>query len=671
MAGKTRIVGELGARELLLPGLVNDALTANDRAKYLMTLLQTAKEHGDHPDQPPTDLRQERLACDVADSAFDSVVERCRKDGDNVYALPEARRIHEQLVASVRQMLAPLETAESEQRLEALLAQIPPPEDDHFSSAAIDRITSGQRGAQDSLHLLVMDLHRELNRLQQTIATEAIDGAKVYGVQEEDRPLIAAFMAGVNQTSALKFNHPGLGTTATRAGGRLAIQNDIGLTEAHVLVVHVDAARAAATLTYSDIHLQRVLFFQGLFERFGVSWRDTHSRRSTALEGELYHLCLGTYRASDPAALVDFLRFLGSRLVFLIDWNRARKRLRKFAPKRVCLEVLRWAADENYGHRGFLELGGEQLLLDALQLSARPLLLSAPQLSDVLGPEKVAEFFKFTLRTAAEGLLAGRSEFLIRDEISAELRHFLETAHQGFLDLAAEHAGLIVELAMAARDSLLPAPLTPTPLPRGERGDNVFSPLPSGERGRGEGAGDRGYVARAARRAKKWEHAADELVNQGRRARSRWSNGQQIPDLLGIADNAADELEDAVFLLSLLPAEGFVADWIVALHDLAGLLVQGAQEHLKAVANARLVHRRSPREQVEDFLGAVDAMLRVEHQADDAHRRARAGILTFSGDFKQLHIFTAVADNLEDAADDLTRSVLTLRDYILGEVMTR
>jgi hypothetical protein len=56
---------------------------------------------------------------------------------------------------------------------------------------------------------------------------------------------------------------------------------------------------------------------------------------------------------------------------------------------------------------------------------------------------------------------------------------------------------------------------------------------------------------------------------------------------------------------------------------------------------------------------------------DDAHRRAQASILTFAGDFKMLHLFTEIADDLEEGADVLMRSVLTLRDCVLGEVLTR
>jgi len=646
---KTHIVEELGEKALLLPALVNEALAANDRAKYRMTLLQAARTHADQPDATVTDLRPERLACGITDDELDGVVRRCRK-GDEDYLIPLAHRLHDGLIQDVRRMLAPLgardgsevpngpaSTADYEGRLQTLLAEAPSLVEDSIPGAYITRLTSGQRGAGDSLHLLIMDLHKELNRLQERLATETIDGAQVYGVEADDRPLIAAFMKGVNQTRRLKFDHPGLGTTATHSGGRLVIQNDIGLTDAHVLVVHVEGRRV--TLTYTDVHIERLVFFQNLFDRFGVSWADTVSRRAAGLEEDLYHLSVGTYTAPDRGALLAYLTFLGSQLVFLIDWNRARKRLRKFAPRRVCLEVLRWAADQNQGHRGFLALGGEQLIFDALQAAGRLPLPPGGQLSDFLGRERTAEFLKFTLQAASEGLRAGQSEFLIRDEISAELRRYIDTVHQGLLEVAAEHASLIVELATAARDLLVGT-----------------APAPD-------------LIERVVRRARRWEHRADELVNRCRAARQD-DESRPIRDLLVTADDAADSLEEAIFRLSLLLGAA-TASPPAPLGDLAGLVVQGAQEHLKAVESARHLHRGSMREQVDDFLRAVDQTMTVEHQTDDAHRRAQATGLSFPGDFKQWYLFNGVADKLEEAADALLRSALALRDYILGEVLRR
>jgi CHAD domain-containing protein/uncharacterized protein Yka (UPF0111/DUF47 family) len=650
---KTRIVGELGEHELLLPGLVNEALAANDRAKYLMTLLQVARDRADNPDLTVTDLKQERLASCIADGELDLVVQDSRREGPNAYFIPRVRRIHDMLTGDVQRMLAPLQAqngpapsnsdrraAGYKERVRRLLSQAPSLAEDRIPGDYIDRLTSGQRDAGDSLHLVVMDLHKELNRLQQQLATETIGGAQVYGVRDDDRPLIAAFMAGVNRTRELKFDHPGLGTTATRSGERLVIQNDIGMTEAHVLVVHVEPTRV--TLTYTDVHIDRLIFFQNLFDRFGVRWEDTVSKRAAGLREDLYHLCLGTFTTSDRANLLAYLTYLGSRLVFLIDWNRARKRLRKFAPRRVCLEVLRWAADHNYGHRGFLSLGGEQLVFDALQAAGRVPLPPGGQLSDLLGPERTAEFLKFTLQTTSEGRRSGQSEFLIRDEISAELRHYIDTVHQGLLEVAAEHASLIVELALAARDLLLAG------------GPSL----------------DRNLVERTVVRARKWEHRADELVNRCRTARARGDAPGPVLDLLVTADDVADGLEETLFWVSLLP-DAVAVGMSDLLNDLASLVFQGAQEYLKAVENARRLHRSSPREQVADFLEAVDRTLTVEHQTDDAHRRAQARVLDFAGDFKQWHLVNSIADKLEAAADALLRSVLVLRDYILSEVLRR
>jgi CHAD domain-containing protein/uncharacterized protein Yka (UPF0111/DUF47 family) len=649
---KARIVGELGEQELLLPVLVNEALAANDRAKYLMTLLQVAREHADHPDGAATDLKQERLAYGVTDGALDLVVQDSRKEGPDVYFIPKARQIHDLLVSDVHRMMAPLHApndsapqadqpaAAYEKRLHLLLSQAPALAEDRIPGDYIKRLTSGQRDAGDSLHLVVMDLHKELNHLQQQLATETVDGAQVYGVRDDDRPLIAAFMAGLNQTRELKFDHPGLGTTATRSGERLVIQNDIGMTDAHVLVLHVEPSRVC--LTYTDVHIERLVFFQNLFERFGVRWEDTVSKRAPGMSEDLYHLCLGTFTPDDRASLLAYLSFLGSRVVFLIDWNRARKRLRKFAPRRIAVDVLRWAADHNYGHRGFLALGGEQLIVEALQEAGRLPLPPGGRLSDVLGAERTGDFLKFTLQTATEGLKAGQSEFLIRDQISAELRHYIATVHQRLLEVAAEHASLIVELALAARDLLLTA------------GPSL----------------DRGLVERTVRRARKWEHRADELVNRCRTAHSRGDAPARVLDLLANADDAADGLEETLFWMSLLP-DAVVAGMSDPLNDLAGLVLQGSQEYLKALENARRLHRSSPREQVADFLEAVDRTLTVEHQTDDAHRRAQACVLDFAGNFKQWHVVHRIADRLEEAADALLRSALGLRDYILGEVLRR
>jgi hypothetical protein len=53
-----------------------------------------------------------------------------------------------------------------------------------------------------------MDLHKRLNARQADLAEETLDGAATYNLAEAERPLVAAFMKGVNRTAKLKFAHP-------------------------------------------------------------------------------------------------------------------------------------------------------------------------------------------------------------------------------------------------------------------------------------------------------------------------------------------------------------------------------------------------------------------------------------------------------------------------------
>ena len=80
---------------------------------------------------------------------------------------------------------------------------------------------------------------------------------------------------------------------------------------------------------------------------------------------------VGRYRAPTRARRERYSTFLGSRMVFLIDWNRARKRLRTLVGKKDSLQLLEWAAGQDLGHLGFLRLGGEHAVFDALDFAAR------------------------------------------------------------------------------------------------------------------------------------------------------------------------------------------------------------------------------------------------------------------------------------------------------------
>ncbi len=190
---------------MLLPSLVNRALAANDRVKYRFTLLQAAQAHAERPDAVTSSLRAERLAAGVQDSNLDRAVGDSERVGKGRYRVPESARIVRDAFSDVAEMLEPFRAAETPentafaQRLQALA--VPDSSGDELAADEIHTITSGDREGGDSLHILVMDMHRALNALQASLASETLDGCRAYGIRAADRPLISAFMAGVNRTA--------------------------------------------------------------------------------------------------------------------------------------------------------------------------------------------------------------------------------------------------------------------------------------------------------------------------------------------------------------------------------------------------------------------------------------------------------------------------------------
>ena len=645
MSEKARIVAALGERRLLLPTLLNEALAANDRAKYRLTLLQTAKAHADSPDEAFSDLRTERLACGIAEAFYDDVVAKTTKSGIDTYAMPQVRGLCSALLGDLMAMIAPFEAAQKpeaelfQERLQELSGTPWYGEDGTIRGGSITALTSGDRARGDSLHLLIMEMHKALNRLQAEIATKSVDGALTYGLQSDDRSLVAAFMKGVNRTRALKFDHPGLGTTATRIGAKLTMQNDIGTTDAHVLVIYVEEKRV--TVTYTDNHLPRLLFFQGLFADWGVTWGDVHSRTDQAFEGGVYHLCVGIYTALDKADLKAYLTHLGSRLVFLIDWNRARKRLQLLVPREDALSLLSWAAENDVGHMAFMKAGGERMIFDALQFVAGGTLTYGVTLAELLGSEAAVSYLRFILKDCAHGLLNKRPLALIRDEARVELYKYYHSAQQNLLDLASNHAALAVEIATSIRDGLLAAS-RPETFPRFER---------------------------IGQRAKDWERKADELVIRARELARQSEQADGIRRLLEAADDITDELEEAAFHLTMLKPESMAEEIRLTLATIARLLVEGTQEYLKAIENARGIRRSGSPDDMHDFLESIHRIVAIEQQSDTTERAVRKALVGAEVDYRQAFVIAESAKKLESAADALMHTGMILRDQILGRIM--
>jgi uncharacterized protein Yka (UPF0111/DUF47 family) len=638
MTEKTRILDSLNEQALLLPSLVNRALSANDRVKYRFTLLQAAQAHAERPDAVTSSLRAERLAAGVQDSNMDRVVGDSERLGQGRYRIPESTRIVREAFSDVAEMLEPLRVAEIPestvfaQRLQAFAVLDGAGEE--LAADQIHAITSGDRKAGDSLHLLVMDMHRALNALQGSLASETIDGCRAYGIRDADRALIAAFMDGINRTAPLKFDHPGLSATATRVGDKLVLQNDIGTTDAHVLVIHV--AGRTVSVTYTDVHLPRLLFFQSLFDGYAVEWQDTRSRKDAGMEDGVYHLCVGSYTARSNTQLREYLGNLGSRLVFLIDWNRARKRLRLFVPRKAAIGLLKWAAVGNIGHMAWLKAGGEQLIFDAMSFAYGGQLRPGDRLDDLLTENRAVQFLRFNLKQALEGLSQGQPASLVADEIRTELASQVRSTEDAMLDTALEHAGLIVELA-----------------------DTVRAALEAAQTGR------QNEVAALAERAKDWETAADRELNSARSTQLEGDNF--MLHLMSAADDIADDLEEAVFHITLSPKAPDSS--IFALSKLVDPVANASRELVKALAASRHARRGVPREEMDDFLQAVHAIRTMEHASDLAEREVKRTLAGDSRPFADVFGVVEAARNLEEAADGLMHVALLLRDHVMGKVI--
>jgi len=642
MAGKSSIIRELGENGLLLPEMVNAGLTANDQVKYFFTLLQAAQSHSDHPNLEYTTLSREREAAGIESDIFDRVVAGAKKTGILMYQVPELGNILGEVKRCFLAMQLPVEKnglPEAEryhERIQTLFAKLPGTNEEAISGKEIADITVGDPGGPDSLHLLLMDMHKSLNKLQKMISTDNIAGAMTYNLQEPDKCLVRAFMSGLNRTAPVKFEHPGLGTTATRANGRLVLQNDIGLTDAHVLVIHVEQTHT--NITYTDIHMPRLQFFQGLFDSWDMVWDDTRSRKGEAdFEKKLYHLSTGSYHAKGEEEQKKFLEFLGSRIVFLIDWNRARKRLRSFLPNKDCVTVLRWAAEHEVGHVGFLQIGGEKMIYDGLEMAARIPLRYGEPLYQILGRDKTIEYFQWVFSSAAKGLLANQSRLLIQDEIKAELLRYFHSAHENLMEICEQHATLTVEVAMAVRDALLQI----------QRKDNSQ------------------FTERTARRAKIWEREADNLVSKVRSLSLRFEAARQYTDLINVADDALDFLEEASFFTTLVPKSTHSEKMLTELVILGEIAVKGSQEYLKAVIASQYVHKGYSREEMQDFIRAIDGVISMEREADEALRNSEKVILVETTDYKELRVFFEIARIIENSTNSLMKAAFALRNNIL------
>ena len=264
---KSEIITQLGQTAILLPSLIADGLSANSRVKASLSVLQAAARHAREPGSTRFDLTDECHAAGLDTMAMESLVNRARLLAGELVMAPGLDSLVSAIWDEVAIMIRAVEAGDkvageaARERLSAIRSANEPVSSDTLALAQIAGLTGISSGGSGGLHRLVMDLHRSLNGLAAGHAEEVLAGAHVYGLLPPDRPAIEAFMRGVEATRRLKFDHPGLATTAMRSGPRLIIQNDIGETDAHVVVIAVEVD--AVTVTYTDVHLPRAAFFGG------------------------------------------------------------------------------------------------------------------------------------------------------------------------------------------------------------------------------------------------------------------------------------------------------------------------------------------------------------------------------------------------------------------------
>lgn len=641
---KEKAVASLGQQSLLMPAWVTSALAANDRLKLYLTLLQCAAQHAGSPKTLLSDWGRDLAQAGLHDARWLQDMVKAAYFDDQMLIFPQLSQLLAVLAADLSIMARPVCDGGREDplslaaRRDLWLQRLHQMDDDEgISREVLVELTHGNRKSGDSFHVLVMDLHKQLNAMASEIATENLDGAHVWQIEDDDRPLIQAFMRGLHRTAPLKFSHPGLDTAVTRDGARLLIQNDIGTNDVHVLVIEVE--QGAVNLTYSDLHAGRFDFFRQMLEEVGYQWTVFDPMTSDGLNaGKPYLVGKATLKA-EGQDLLDGLAAVASRIVFVIDWNRARKRLQNFVRKPQACALLRHAAQEEWGHMAWLLAGGERLVFNAMQAVDSEAFRVGDRLDEVLGDVSATEFLQELMRISSAILLQQQPVALVADEARVLLVRVLRQRTFEF-DLLAEHAAYCHALAQALCDAL-------------DSGIAMHA--------------DQG--ASLVLRAKTWERQADHLLMEARQRAERQSRWGSVVELLEKSDDVADYLEEAIFIYSMTLLDslsGLPAPVNEALRRLADTTLAAIQDQVKAIEIARHLSERGDPLDSELFLQTLWRMLHAERLCDELSRQARMAIVrSLHAAPAELLLASDLANTIEKASDSLLAAGHALRQMVL------
>ncbi len=175
---KSEIIEQLGQADILLPSLVAEGLAANDRIKVRMSALQAAVHHARAPDQPATDLEVECRTAGIAPAVLATLINGAHLAGEERIAAPNLARLMKEIGDDTAAMIkavsadSPSEGDAMNARLTAIRSAGSLDAVNDIDIARVAKLTGVAEGGADSLHRLVMDLHKALNRL----ATELFRG---------------------------------------------------------------------------------------------------------------------------------------------------------------------------------------------------------------------------------------------------------------------------------------------------------------------------------------------------------------------------------------------------------------------------------------------------------------------------------------------------------------
>jgi hypothetical protein len=636
---KSRIVEQLGQGEILLPGLIAEGLRANDRAKVRLSMLQAAADHASDPHGAPVDLAGECRNADVDAIAAKALIAGARFAANGVIEAPGLAKLGEALIADAEAMIKAVEGGDAgagsaaRNRLAAMDARQSLGKE-QIAKSEITELTAVTSGAHDSLHRLVMDLHKALNRLAAQCAEEVVAGAHTHGLHLDDKPLVSAFMRGLNRTAPLKFNHPGLDTIAIRSGSRLIIQNDIGTTDAHVLLITVEGS--TVTITHTDVHEARAKFFINLFQNFLVSWSGLTQEKAKGLAaGEPFYLVEGRYETEDEARRELFLEAIGAALVFLIDWNKARKALRKLVSNSDAVRLLDWGARHEIGHRAFLELGGIELVAAAVRHATPTRIGFGEELGAVLGREAAIEYLRNALQLSTEALRKGRTARSVREALEADLVGRLQRTESTLLTTVVRQMGLARDIAVGIQQTLAEA--------QSQR------------------------QSASAAHAQHIEKKADGIAVEARGTILRSQASPTILRLVDTAENAIDELEQAAFFASLVVPSKLAPDVHKPIVSLCDAAVAGTEAAAKGLEAAAAIAEGDSIDS-GDALAATDRLADLEHIADGAERAVTTAVLTNGGEVGAALSVLELARALERATDRISTLGHLLHQHVMADL---